>query len=190
MPVFEAHIPRGRFCYFDLAGVRPRVGFPIGNHQRDGAAVLRIDRISGKGVSRMVLTDRLDLLHDAFGRAVGLEAHRLIVAKARLVIGADIGINLLQSRLFYRLPARSKQRAPYAFSMRTRADVGADDPPAHRHVVTVACFRSNQGLKAENNPFVVNRYRATNIGRVGDVLPGHKGFIVGPVPTRMRDYLA
>ena len=144
----------------------------------------------GKGMSRKALTDRVDLLHDAFWRAVGLEAHRLIVAKTRLVIGADIGVDLLQPRLFCRLPARSKQRAPYAFSMRARADVGADDTPARRHFVTVARFRSNQGLKAENNPAAVNRYRATDAGRVGDVLPGHKRFIVGPVPTRMRDYLA
>ena len=74
--------------------------------------------------------------------------------------------------------------------MRARTDVGAYDPPALRHVVTVVRFGSNQRLKADNIPFVINRYRATNTGRVGDILPGYERFIVGPFSTCMRDYLA
>jgi len=49
----------------------------------------------GKGVNRVVLADRVDLLHNAFWRTVGLEAHRLTIAKAGKVMGADIGIDLL-----------------------------------------------------------------------------------------------
>ena len=50
---------------------------------------------NGKGARGVVLADRIDLLHDTFWRTVGLEAHRLIIAKARWVIGADIGIDVL-----------------------------------------------------------------------------------------------
>lgn len=48
-----------------------------------------------EGMGRVVLTDCIDLLHDAFWRSVGLEAHRFIVAKSRRVISADIGVDFL-----------------------------------------------------------------------------------------------